>query len=161
MTRAVGKLLGEQKLEERLEEIRDIIKRMDTRWDHGFFAGELDYLEQLTPVPDDELQRAADMLENFGDYWDNLKDDPNGRPEFVWQIVERKTSQAVADVVIELLKRLSVQTQSIPADNGKEFADHERIAHDLRTSVYFAHPYSSWERATNENLNGLVRQYFP
>ena len=75
--------------------------------------------------------------------------------------VERKTSQAVADAVIELLKTLSVQIHTITADNGKEFADHERIARDLRTNVYFAHPYSSWERATNENLNGLVRQYFP
>jgi hypothetical protein len=62
----VGELLGEKKLEERLEDIRDIIKRMDTRWDHGFFADEQDYLEQrlrlqqeteqLTPVPDDTLQ---------------------------------------------------------------------------------------------------------
>ena len=75
--------------------------------------------------------------------------------------VERKTAQAVADAVIELLKTLSVQTHTITADNGKEFADHERIASDLRTEVYFAHPYSSWERATNENMNGLVRQYFP
>ena len=75
--------------------------------------------------------------------------------------VERKTSQAVADAVIELLKKVSVQIHTITADNGKEFADHERIARDLRANVYFAHPYSSWERATNENLNGLVRQYFP
>ena len=75
--------------------------------------------------------------------------------------VERKTSQAVADAVIELLKKLSVQIHTITADNGKEFADHERIARDLRTNVYFAHPYSSWERATNENMNGLIRQYFP
>jgi hypothetical protein len=52
-------------------------------WDHGFFADEQEYLEQrlklqpekeqLTPVPDDELQRAADMLENFGEYWENWR----------------------------------------------------------------------------------------
>jgi IS30 family transposase len=64
--------------------------------------------------------------------------------------VERKTAQAVVDAVIE-----------ITADNGLEFADHERIAKDLNTDVYFAHPYSSWERGTNEDMNGLVRQYFP
>ncbi len=75
--------------------------------------------------------------------------------------VERKTAQAVADAVIELLKTLSVQTHTITADNGKEFADHERIARDLCANIYFAHPYSSWERATNENMNGLIRQYFP
>jgi IS30 family transposase len=75
--------------------------------------------------------------------------------------VERKTAQTVADAVIELLKSLPVRTHTITADNGKEFADHERIAHDLRTNVYFAHPYSSWERGSNENMNGLIRQYFP
>ena len=46
-------------------------------------------------------------------------------------------------------------------DNGKEFAAHERIAESLELKVYFAHPYSSWERGINENTNGLVRQYFP
>jgi IS30 family transposase len=75
--------------------------------------------------------------------------------------VERKTAQAVAEAVIELLRSLPARTHTITADNGKEFGDHERIAHDLRTDVYFAHPYSSWERATNENMNGLIRQYFP
>lgn len=75
--------------------------------------------------------------------------------------VDRKTAQAVADAVVELLKPLRERTHTITADNGKEFADHERIARDLHADVYFAHPYSSWERATNENMNGLVRQYFP
>jgi IS30 family transposase len=75
--------------------------------------------------------------------------------------VERKTAQAVANAVIELMKSLPVRTHTITADNGKEFANHERIARDLHTDVYFAHPYSSWERATNENMNGLIRQYFP
>jgi IS30 family transposase len=75
--------------------------------------------------------------------------------------VERKTAQAVANAVIELLKSVPVRTHTITADNGREFADHERIACDLRADVYFAHPYSSWERATNENMNGLIRQYFP
>jgi IS30 family transposase len=75
--------------------------------------------------------------------------------------VERKTAQAVADAVIELMKSLPVRTHTITADNGHEFADHERMAKELNTDVYFAHPYSSWERATNENMNGLIRQYFP
>jgi IS30 family transposase len=77
------------------------------------------------------------------------------------RMVERKTAQAVADAVIELLRSLPVRTHTVTADNGKEFGDHEQIAHDLRADVYFAHPYSSWERATNENMNGLIRQYFP
>jgi IS30 family transposase len=75
--------------------------------------------------------------------------------------VEHKTAQAVGDAVIELLKSLPVRVHTITSDNGREFADHERIARDLCADVYFAHPYSSWERASNENMNGLVRQYFP
>jgi IS30 family transposase len=75
--------------------------------------------------------------------------------------VERKTARAVADGVIELMKSLPVRIHTITADNGLEFANHERIAKELNTDVYFAHPYSSWERGTNENMNGLVRQYFP
>ncbi len=47
------------------------------------------------------------------------------------------------------------------ADNGKEFAYHEQISQALGAKVYFAHPYSSWERGLNENTNGLLRQYFP
>jgi len=75
--------------------------------------------------------------------------------------VERRTAQAVAEAVIDLLKSVSIRTLTITADNGKEFAEHEKIAKDLKTTVYFAHPYASWERGTNENTNGLVRQYFP
>lgn len=42
-----------------------------------------------------------------------------------------------------------------------EFAEHEAISKGLEASVYFAHPYASWERAINENTNRLIRQYFP
>lgn len=50
---------------------------------------------------------------------------------------------------------------TITFDNGKEFAGHEKIAKVLKADCYFADPYSSWQRGSNENLNGLVRQYFP
>ena len=46
-------------------------------------------------------------------------------------------------------------------DNGKEFSRHEKISTVLGADFYFAHPYSSWERGTNENTNGLIRQYLP
>lgn len=47
------------------------------------------------------------------------------------------------------------------SDNGKEFAAHHPIAKELATDVYFVHPYSPWECGSNENTNGLIRQYFP
>ena len=75
--------------------------------------------------------------------------------------VERNTAQAVAASSLALLGGLSARVHTITSDNGREFADHERIASGLRAKFYFAHPYSSWERGLNENTNGLVRQYFP
>ncbi len=75
--------------------------------------------------------------------------------------VERKTAQAVSQAMIELLKPHQKKVHTITSDNGKEFAGHEQIANKLKADFYFAHPYASWERGTNENTNGLIRQYFP
>jgi len=49
----------------------------------------------------------------------------------------------------------------LTSDNGREFAGHKDIARALDPDFYFAHPYASWERGTNENMNELIRQYFP
>jgi IS30 family transposase len=49
------------------------------------------------------------------------------------------------------------RVHTITSDNGKEFAEHETIAEKLNKGFYFAHPYASWERGLNENLNGLIR----
>ena len=62
---------------------------------------------------------------------------------------------------VGLLFPFKEQVFSITADNGKEFARHTAIAQRLETDFFFAHPYAAWERGTNENTNGLVRQYFP
>jgi IS30 family transposase len=46
-------------------------------------------------------------------------------------------------------------------DKGKEFADHQAIDQALGIQTYFADPYCSWQRGSNENFNGLLRQYIP
>ena len=46
-------------------------------------------------------------------------------------------------------------------DNGKKFAAHLEISDALNVPIYFAHPYHSWERGANENMNGLICQYLP
>jgi transposase, IS30 family len=51
--------------------------------------------------------------------------------------------------------------RSITFDNGKEFMNHRQIARQLKLATYFARPYRSWQRGTNENTNGLLRQFFP
>jgi IS30 family transposase len=75
--------------------------------------------------------------------------------------VNQRTADQVGDAVIELLQPVADRLHTLTADNGKEFADHERIAHALRADFYFAHPYAAWERGANENMNGLIRQYIP
>lgn len=50
---------------------------------------------------------------------------------------------------------------TLTVDNGKEFAGFKELEQTLGIEVYFAHPYSAWERGLNENTNGLLRQYFP
>ena len=72
-----------------------------------------------------------------------------------------KKASVVADAMISLLKPLAAHVHTITNDNGKEFAEHARIAKALNAEIYFAHPYSSWERGANENMNGLIRQFFP
>ena len=75
--------------------------------------------------------------------------------------VERKTSAAVKDSLIELMLPYENAIHTLTLDNGKEFADHAEVTQKLGTEVYFADPYSSWQRGLNEQVNGLVRQYFP
>ncbi|GAW86379.1 hypothetical protein bplSymb_SCF02601P014 [Bathymodiolus platifrons methanotrophic gill symbiont] len=74
--------------------------------------------------------------------------------------VDSKQSKVVTEATIMILKPYLDKTHTITADNGKEFAGHEKLAEQLETKVYFAHPYASWERGLNENTNGLIRQYF-
>ncbi len=73
--------------------------------------------------------------------------------------VDRKTASVVAEGVCEGLKDLTVHT--LTSDNGPEFAHYYSIVRKLGADYYFCHPYSSWERGTNENTNGLIRQFFP
>jgi len=73
--------------------------------------------------------------------------------------LESKRSDEVQAAMIEVLQPFIGKIRSITLDNGKEFAGHEGVSEALGTQVYFAHPYSSWERGLNENTNGLIRQY--
>ena len=75
--------------------------------------------------------------------------------------VDRRTAELVREAVIDLLHPVADRSHTITADNGKEFAEHQRIAQELGIDFFFAHPYAAWERGSNENMNGLVRQYIP
>ena len=51
--------------------------------------------------------------------------------------------------------------KTITTDNGAEFAKWQEIERELKTNVYFADPYCAWQKGTNENLNGLLREFYP
>lgn len=75
--------------------------------------------------------------------------------------VENKTADLVSTAIIKRLMPISERVQTLTYDNGKEFANHASIDKALGSTTYFADPYSSWQRGSNENLNGLIRQYIP
>ncbi len=75
--------------------------------------------------------------------------------------IDSKEASKIEAKTIELLQDWKPLIKTITSDNGKEFAAHHGIADSLEIDFYFAKPYHSWERGANENLNGLIRQYFP
>ena len=74
--------------------------------------------------------------------------------------VPSKEAKVVSKAIVEELSDWVPFIKTITADNGKEFADHHYVTEQLGIDYYFARPYHSWERGSNENLNGLIRQYF-
>jgi IS30 family transposase len=96
-----------------------------------------------------------------------------GRKGAILSLVERtskytllhKLASATAAIttraMINRLRPHRSRVHTITADNGKEFAGHQKVALRLGAGFYFATPYHAWERGLNENTNGLVRQYFP
>ena len=75
--------------------------------------------------------------------------------------VTRKTSGLVSQAIITSLAPLAQRVITVTYDNGKEFADHAVVDEALKSTAYFADPFASWQRGSNENFNGLLRQYIP
>ena len=119
--------------------------------------------------------RPADIQERLvPGHWegDHIKGSSNRSQ--VGTLVERKT-RYVALVHLQdgtaatttkgfgtILQRFAANwRKSLTYDQGREMSDHEQLAQDAQITVYFAHPHSPWERGSNENTNGLLRQYLP
>jgi len=75
--------------------------------------------------------------------------------------IDSKEGSVVESAAVAILEEWKPLLHTITSDNGKEFSQHQSIDNQLVVGYYFATPYHSWERGANENLNGLVRQYFP
>ena len=121
----------------------------------------------------DERPAVVDAKTRFGDWEMDTIVGKDGKGAIV-TLVERttkkmlmakspkgKNAKAVARLVVQMLRPFEHHVLSITTDNGTEFAEHKYIARKLHTKVYFAHPYSSWEKGLIENTNKLIRQYIP
>ena len=76
--------------------------------------------------------------------------------------VADKSAETVTMATLKAMKTLpSEKIKTMTFDNGKEFAGFKQLEQGLKMRSYFAQPYHSWERGTNENTNGLLRQFFP
>lgn len=106
--------------------------------------------------------------------WDTVVWIKGWSKEVILTNVERKTGylltrklkrgmwQHVSEATKELFENIpGNQKYSITYDNGKEFSEHRMIEYETNMIVFFAHPYHSWERWTNENTNWLLRQFIP
>jgi IS30 family transposase len=97
----------------------------------------------------------------------------SGSKDCIVSLVERKsgllligkmadrTTDSLNHRVIHLINRHDGAFETITSDNGTQFHDYKRIEERTKATFYFANPYHSWERGSNENANGLIRQYLP
>jgi transposase, IS30 family len=77
-------------------------------------------------------------------------------------LLPRMNAELLATLTVQAFKKISKgKKKTITFDNGTEFSAWENIEKKTNMTIYFAYPYHSWERGTNENTNGLIRQYFP
>lgn len=116
---------------------------------------------------------VVDRRSRFGD-WEGDTVVGAGRRGGAVTLVERKSgylllggvedlrSPTVRQAATDLYATMPrVLRKTLTLDNGKEFAEHAQLAAEAELKIYFAKPYSAWQRGTNENTNGLVRQFFP
>ena len=75
--------------------------------------------------------------------------------------LRNRTKQETNARVIALIRKHKLRFSTITVDNGTEFHDYPVIEKQTGVKFYFAYPYHSWQRGSNENMNGLIRQYFP
>jgi IS30 family transposase len=119
-----------------------------------------------------ERPAAVDQRTRIGD-WEIDTVMGTGSAHCLVSLVERKTGYLLLGTLaartqaelthhaIRLARRHAGRVRTITADNGTEFHDYTRIEEALDATFYFATPHHAWERGTNENTNGLIRQYVP
>jgi IS30 family transposase len=121
----------------------------------------------------DERPKIVERRGRLGDFEGDTMQGKDKRVRIV-TFVDRRSGYLIAYLLpkmnAELLTTLALQflgvipkqkLKTLTLDNGTEFSDWERLGKRTGATIYFAYPYHFWERGTNENTNGLLRQYFP
>jgi len=146
-------------------------RRRKRRVPHGARRGQR--ISAITGHSIDERPRVVDKRKRVGDWEGDSVESINHKPG-VNTLVERKvglvfisrlknkSSKATTDVMTERFQVVPEQLKkTVTLDNGFENSDWLGIEKQTGLKCYYAHPYHSWERGTNENTNGLIRDYFP
>lgn len=138
---------GTKLREQRREEAKK--KRIDTRPKEIESRKTLGHWEGDTIVGKEKIQRILTHVERKSRFTCADK-------------IERTTAEAVHRKSVKRMKRFPKwKRQTSTYDNGVEFSEHKKTERDAHIKIYFAYPYHSWERGTNENTNGLLREFFP
>lgn len=158
----------------RMEDVKlkkEIIKHLRRKGKKYRKASKLHTFESITAPKTmiDKRPKVIDDRERLGDFEGDtviLSD-----KQRLYTLVDRKSgfavirhiqngfAQTIYDETIDICKNNNIL--SITYDNGVEFSYHDLISIDTGLPIYFCFPYHSWEKGTNENTNGLIRQYYP
>jgi IS30 family transposase len=149
-------------------ELRTLLRRHGKRRSGPETRGQLVGCTSIKGRP-----KAVDSRRRFGDWEGDTVVSPGRRSGLV-TMVDRKSGYIRIRKTVNLkaattrrAARRSLRDlpdtlrRTVTLDNGKEFAEHQQLAEDLELDIYFAKPYASWQRGTNEHTNGLLRQFFP
>lgn len=122
----------------------------------------------------DKRPKVVEERTRIGDWeGDTLGSKPGMKPSILTHVerksgflladrIENKTAEHVREITVKRFSSLPMEKRkTCTYDNGAEFSEFELVERYTKIMVYHAYPYHSWERGTNENTNGLLRQFFP
>jgi len=150
------------------EDLRPYLRRKQKRRKHNGLR-KTKKLQRISGKSIDIRPHVVETRRRLGDWEGDTVESCNHRPG-INTLVDRKSGYVLITKVkdkaslstVEAMKRLtSYPCHTVTLDNGPENLLWKHMEEVTRAAVYYAHPYHSWERGTNENTNGLIREYFP